>query len=348
MGNTKRNKSSNTKRNKLSTRNKMSSNRNKKYKLKSIKKSNKRHTVKYGGMESGEEVVNMNINGITVMFYPERNVLVSKGKAVPYNQESEDVVLCGRCDGTGKVKTYFVENGDGPELVCNLCNGAGINITEKSQKPKQKNPAAGLSRMASLTPYIQTQPDCWAHVLSKIIGAWEKVILDKRVTPHLDVLNKLKEKGRGLGSVGHGYNCGIFGGLENLLKLLNHNNESDKKKQWDGMVINDMTEVQELLHYGFPLYMEIYQSVRKQNGQPLFKENHAVVAEHIEGVDIQIFNSHGNGAENHRLQQPVSNYMTYDQIRFFLIWPKCIWEHIKTLLLELEQIDVLRRITGKK
>ena len=38
----KRNKLSSAKRNKL---------RNKKYKLKSVKKSNKRHTVKYGGME---------------------------------------------------------------------------------------------------------------------------------------------------------------------------------------------------------------------------------------------------------------------------------------------------------
>ena len=96
--------------------------------------------------------------------------------------------------------------------------------------------------------------------------------------------------------------------------------------------------------------MEIYQSVLNQNGEPLFKENHAVVAEHIEGVDIQIFNSHGNGAENHRLLQPVNNYMTNGQIRFFLIWPKCIGEHIKTLtvLLGLEQIDVLRRITEKK
>ena len=49
MGNINRNKPSSTKRTKLS------SNRNKKYKLKSVKKSNKRQTVKYGGMESGEE-----------------------------------------------------------------------------------------------------------------------------------------------------------------------------------------------------------------------------------------------------------------------------------------------------
>ena len=33
--------------------------------------------------------------------------------------------------------------------------------------------------------------------------------------------------------------------------------------------------------------------VRKNTGESLFNENHAVLAEDIDGKDIQIFNSHG-------------------------------------------------------
>ena len=58
--------------------------------------------------------------------------------------------------------------------------------------------------MRSETIQTQTKPDCWGHVLSKIIGAWETVILnkEKRVTEHLDALDKMIEKGQKLGSVG--------------------------------------------------------------------------------------------------------------------------------------------------
>jgi hypothetical protein len=325
MSNINRNKPSSTKRTKLS------SNRNKKYKLKSVKKSNKRQTVKYGGMESGEEA--------------------SGEKVVE--------IMCSRCKGTGEVDFNFVEDGGGTprKQVCNLCKGTKINriplyeVTAPVKKPAEKT-STELRRARSDTIYTQTKPDCWGHVLSKIIGAWENIILKKeekeRVTPHFVALNKMKEKGRALGIVGQGDKCYMVGGIGSLLTLLNHNNESDEGKQWEGQVINNIEEVKDLLNMKLPIYMEISKLVRKSDLSQLFNENHAVLAESIGDFNIKIFNSHGAGEETHRLMETVSDYMNQGKISFYLIWPKSIGKSKLQSLLTLEQWDVLRRVVEKK